>query len=137
MPEIYAEIERMAEFVQVDSEGVQDIEITWQSPEEIYLLQTRDAKISPRARISRALRQYHLGRMSKEELIKGIDVDDFSTIAVAMVDNKNKAMEYYNKILELDPKNEAALNGISKLQETVPALRTNGWHNSCGLRAQP
>jgi len=82
LPEVYQNIAKIAGTLEQRNRSIQDIEVTWEIPKEgAYFLQKRDAKISPPARISFLLRQYHEGQINKKELIREISLEDYEQIA--------------------------------------------------------
>ncbi len=93
MPDIYAELERMAELLESHYRDIQDIEFTVES-RKLYILQTRSAKRSGQAAIKAAIDMVHEGLITREEAIRRVSVTDLQ----AMLHKRIKAPESYHPL---------------------------------------
>lgn len=86
MPKMYHSLDALAAKVELDEETPQDLEVTWEDPERgPFLLQTREAKLSPRARVSYALRRVNEGKQTEEEMLRRTSLEDFMALTSIMV----------------------------------------------------
>ncbi len=86
MPKMYHSLDALAAKVELDEETPQDLEVTWEDPERgSFLLQTREAKLSPRARVRYALRRVNEGKQTEEEMLRQTSLEDFMALTSIMV----------------------------------------------------
>ncbi len=86
MPKMYDSLDALAAKVERDEGTPQDLEVTWEDPERgPFLLQTREAKLSPRARVNFALRMVNEGKQTEEEMLRRTSLEDFMALTSIMV----------------------------------------------------
>jgi pyruvate,orthophosphate dikinase len=79
MPNIYAQLQEMAELLESHYRDMQDIEFTVES-KRLYILQTRSAKRTGRAAIKVAVDMVHEGLITREEAITRLTAADLRAL---------------------------------------------------------
>ncbi len=80
-PRVYETLERLASKLEEQHSTVQDIEATWENREKVYVLQTRDAILTPSGKVGFALRQYQKGLLKEREVIMQLELQDIEALA--------------------------------------------------------
>lgn len=80
-PRVYERLEQIAAQLEKQYGAIQDIEATWENPEKVYVLQTRNALLSSSGKVGFVLRQYHDGILKERDIIVQLDVQDIEHIA--------------------------------------------------------
>lgn len=84
-PKIYASIESLARRLEKRNGEIQEVEITWEDGNrKPYVLQTRDAKMTPRGRIGYSLRRYAEGKTNERELFRRIAPEDLESLTTSV-----------------------------------------------------
>ncbi len=79
MPDVYAELQRIADLLERHYCDVQDIELTVES-RKLYILQTRSAKRSGQAAVKIVVDMVHEGLITTEEAIDRLRVEDLQAL---------------------------------------------------------
>lgn len=79
--ELHQSLESLAEKLEQGLGCIQDVEVTWEDPTKVYLLQTRTAEISPKGKIAYLLREYNKGNLSAKEVIARVSLEEVQKIA--------------------------------------------------------
>lgn len=80
-PELHQSLETLAEKLEQGLGCIQDIEVTWEDPTKVYLLQTRTAEISPKGKIAYLLREHEKGNLSAKEVVGRLSLEEVQKIA--------------------------------------------------------
>ncbi len=80
-PRVYETLERLASKLEVQQGAVQDIEATWENPDKVYVLQTRNGILSPKGKVGFVLRQYQQGALKELDVIKLLALKDIEGLA--------------------------------------------------------
>ncbi len=89
-PELYEQLERAAKLLEKVQKDVQDIEFTVERG-KLYFLQTRNAKMTPLARVKTAVDMAKEGIITKEEAILKVSPEHVVQLLYPRIDPKAKA----------------------------------------------
>ncbi|MDT7865185.1 MAG: pyruvate, phosphate dikinase [Thermoproteota archaeon] len=87
MPDVYEKLYNYAKTLEKVSKEVQDIEFTIENG-KLYMLQTRDAKMNPIAKIKTSVDMYKEGILTKEEAILRVKPFDILQLLYPRIDEK-------------------------------------------------
>lgn len=80
-PKVYVTLERIARGLEEKTGEIQDIEATWEKPDQVFILQRRSAVTTPSARLARLIRYYKEGKITDKKLLTEVNPDDISAVA--------------------------------------------------------
>ena len=81
LPEVYTQLEGLANGLEVHYRDVQDIEFTVEAG-RLYVLQTRNASRAPQAAVTTAVEMVNEGAITREEALRRIDAEDLASLFV-------------------------------------------------------
>jgi pyruvate,orthophosphate dikinase len=87
MPDVYEKLYNYAKTLEKVSKEVQDVEFTIENG-KLYMLQTRDAKMNPIAKIKTSVDMYKEGILTKEEAILRVKPFDILQLLYPRIDEK-------------------------------------------------
>ncbi len=102
MPEVYEKLYNYAKTLEKVSKEVQDVEFTIEDG-KLYMLQTRDAKMNPIAKIKTSVDMYKEGILTKEEAILRIKPFDILQLLYPRIDEKKIKVKPIAKGLASSP----------------------------------
>lgn len=113
-PKVYSFIDQKAAALEKHFGRPQDIEVTWESPDAVYILQTRDAMLTPPGNVGYVLREYKKGKLTEKEVIQKITLADLESLANRIVVDAPSGMHPLTK-------GKSILNGvvIGKVATTI------------------
>ncbi|KKW36554.1 MAG: Pyruvate phosphate dikinase, partial [Candidatus Peribacteria bacterium GW2011_GWB1_54_5] len=86
-PATFARIERLARTIEDARGAPQDIEMTWEDERRVYVLQTRDAKLSPTGKLLCALNSYDRNAIDHKALFDKFTAQDIEALTTTTVLN--------------------------------------------------
>ncbi len=113
-PKVYSFIDEKAAILEQHFGRPQDIEVTWETPDAVYILQTRDAVLNPSGNVGYVLREYKKGKLTEREVIQKITLADLESLANRTVVDVLSGMQPLTK-------GKSILNGvvIGKVATTI------------------
>ena len=81
LPEVYTQLEGLANGLEAHYRDVQDIEFTVEAG-RLYVLQTRNASRAPQAAVTTAVEMVNEGAITREEALRRIDAEDLASLFV-------------------------------------------------------
>lgn len=113
-PRVYSFIDEKAATLEQHFGRPQDIEVTWENPNAVYILQTRDAVLTPSGNVGYILREYKRGKLTEREVMQKITLADLEALA-------NRTVVDVPSGIHALTKGKSILNGvvIGKIATTI------------------
>ena len=89
LPEVYSQLEGLANGLEAHYRDVQDIEFTVEGG-RLYVLQTRNAARAPQAAVTAAVEMVNEGVITREEALARIDAEDLASLFVPQFQNTER-----------------------------------------------
>ena len=89
LPEVYTQLEGLANGLEAHYRDVQDIEFTVEAG-RLYVLQTRNAARAPQAAVASAVEMVEEGLITREEALARIDAEDLASLFVPQFQSTEK-----------------------------------------------
>ncbi len=124
MPKIYNELNEIVRSLEIHFDDIQDVEFTVENG-KLFILQTRNAKRSTKAKTAFLLEKYNTGKISENTFISQITEDDISAYIFPKFSEESKAKaQIFATGL---PASSGAVNGVAcfSLNSVKEAIKTN------------